>query len=212
MRHTTLPGCAGALLAWMLTSAPSLPAQTAPGRTPEQIRASYEAHQADFDYLLGDWEFTAVTQEYGKIYGYWSAARLAERGQILDEYRVVGDSGETYYVSSTLRVYNAVLDQWELVSAEGGSGLQNVGTGHRVGAEVHIEQKFGVMSPTPSMWRIRYYDIGPDRFSWSADRSADGGKTWAANYQQLEAHRIGRPRSVGPLTPTKKPGRGGSEL
>ena len=31
-----------------------------------------------------------------------------------------------------------VLDQWELVSTEGGTGLQNIGTGHRIGAEMHI--------------------------------------------------------------------------
>ena len=31
---------------------------------------------------------------------------------------------------------------------------------------------------TPSTWRIRYYNIAPDTFSWAADRSTDGGKTW----------------------------------
>ena len=165
-----------------------------------------------FDYLLGDWEFTGSNQTYGKVHGYWSAVRLAEGGQILDEYRVVGDSGETYYVSSTLRVYNAVQDQWELMSAEGGSGLQNVGTGHRTGGEVMIDQKFGVLSPNPSRWRIRYLDIGPDRFTWSADRSMDDGKTWTTGFQRLEARRIGPPRSVAPLTSAKKPAGGGPEL
>jgi len=97
-----------------------------------------------------------------------------------------------------------VLDQWELVSTEGGTGLQNIGTGHRIGAEMHIEQKFGVMSPNPSIWRIRYYDIGPDRFSWTGDRSTDGGKTWTAKWLQIEARRIGPPRRLGPLAPAKK--------
>jgi hypothetical protein len=212
MSNTTLPRAAAGLLAWMLAFAASLPAQAASGRTPEQLRASYDAHQAEFDYLLGDWEFTGVNHDYGKIRGYWSAVRLAGGGQILDEYRVVGDSGETYYVSSTLRVYNAVLDQWELVSAEAANGLHDAGTAHKAGAEMHIEQKFGVMSQHPSVWRIRYYDIGPDRFSWSAARSVDGGKTWAADFQQLDVHRIGPPRSITPLTPTKKPGQGGSDL
>jgi hypothetical protein len=141
--------------------------------------ATYDAHQGDFDYLLGDWEFTGMSREHGKFRGYWSAARLAEGAQILDEYRVVGDGGETYYVSTTLRAYNAPLDQWELVSAETGTGLQNIGTGHRVGAEVHIEQKFGVMR-------------------------------WTTNFQQIEAHRMGPPRSIGPLTSAKKPTGAGS--
>src|SRR2546427_2999563 len=32
-------------------------------------------------------------------------------------------------------------------------------------------------SPTPSLWRIRYYDIRPDRFSWTGDRSTDRKST-----------------------------------
>jgi hypothetical protein len=30
-----------------------------PAKTREQMKASYDAHHSDFDYLLGDWEFTA---------------------------------------------------------------------------------------------------------------------------------------------------------
>src|SRR5213596_611897 len=133
-------------------------------RTREQIRASYDAHQSDFDYLLGDWEFSSVSREFGNGRGYWSAVRLAEGAQVLDEYRVVGDSGQTYYVTRTLRAYNANLDRWELISTNGASGLQDFGTGQRVGAEMHIEQRFGIGTPTPSLWRIRYYNIEPDRF------------------------------------------------
>ena len=191
-------------LASMMAIASALSAPAAAQRTPEQVRASYEAHQGDFDYLLGDWEFTSVHREYGKGRGYWSAVRLPIGAQVYDEYRVVGDSGETYYVTTTLRAYNAGLDRWELVSVEGGSGLQNTGTARRVGAEMHIEQRFGVGTPDASLWRIRYYDIRPDRFSWTADRSADDGKTWDAAYLRIEARRIGPPRSLGPLTAAKK--------
>jgi hypothetical protein len=190
------------MIAAVLAVTSPLLAQTADTRTPEQIRASYEAHKGDFDYLLGDWKYAAESREYGKYSGYWSAVRLAE-GQILDEYRVVGDSGETYYVTTTLRAYNAVLDRWELVGMDAGNGLQDMGTAKRADAEVHIEQRFGVMSRTPSTWRIRYYDIRPDRFSWAADRSTDGGKTWEKNYLRIEARRVGPPRSLGPLTPAK---------
>lgn len=191
------------LLAALIVGAP-LAAQQAP-RTPEQLEASYHAHQGDFDYLLGDWEFRAMSKQYGATHGFWSAVRLAEGAQILDEYRVVGDSGETWHVSTTLRAYNAVLDQWELITTEGGTGLQNVGTGHMVGAEMHIEQRFGVMSPTPSLWRIRYYNIRPDGFSWAAERSTDEGKTWVADYLTIEARRIGPARRMEPLTAARKP-------
>ena len=194
---------AGTLLASMLTITSPLSAQTVPKRTPEQIKALYDAHQNDFDYLLGDWEFTSLSQEYGKGRGYWSAVRLAD-GQILDEYRVVGDKGETYYVTTTLRAYNGALDRWELVGMNPGNGLQDIGSAHKVGAEMHLEQKFGVMSQNPSSWRIRYYDIQPDRFSWTGDRSTDGGKTWSTKHLQIEARRLGPPRLLGPLAPARK--------
>ena len=54
---------------------------------------------------------------------------------------------------------------------------------------MRIEQRFGFASGNPSIWRIRYFDIQPDRFSWAADRSTDGGKTWTKNFQTIEARR-----------------------
>jgi hypothetical protein len=178
-------------------------AQEAGPRTAEQRKALFEAHKGDFDYLLGDWEFTAQSHEYGAFGGRWSAMRLDE-GQILDEYRVTGDAGETYYVTTTLRNYNSVLDRWELIGAVAGEGLQDFGTGRRVGAEVHIEQRFGVAAGTPSVWKIRYYDIRPDGFSWAADRSNDDGKTWIKDFQTIKARRIGPARTMGPLAPARK--------
>lgn len=169
--------------------------------TAERAQVLLKERQADFDYLLGDWEFTAESREFGKGRGFWSAVRLADGAQILDEYRVVGEGGETYYASITVRSYNAILDQWELISAETGTGLQNFGTARRVGAEMHIEQKFGVMSEKPSLWRIRYYNIKPESFSWTADRSLDGGKTWEKDHLRIEARRIGPARSLGQLAP-----------
>jgi hypothetical protein len=192
----------GTLLA-VLVGLASLAGQTSSKRTPEQVKALSAAHHGDFDYLLGDWEFTAESRQYGKFRGYWSAVRL-ESGSILDEYRIVDDNGESVYSTTTIRAYNAAADRWELIGMDGGSGLQDFGTGQRRNSEMHIEQKFGVASGSPSVMRIRYYNIQPDRFSWTADRSADNGKTWVERFQQIEARRIGPPRSLGPLAGGKK--------
>src|SRR5438477_8816576 len=150
MRYALVSLSAGILIA-LGTIMPPLPAQTVPKRTAEQIKASYAAHQGDFDYLLGDWEFTSVSREFGKGGGYWSAVRLAEGAQVLDEYRVVGDSGQTYYASSTPRAYNAVLDQRELVYAEQATGLENRRTAHKDEAEMPNQDQLrqnGIDDPT----------------------------------------------------------------
>ncbi len=193
------------LIVLLLAAPLPLQGQSLPERTPEQLRALQQAHRGDFDYLLGDWEFTSVHQEFGTAHGVWSAVKLAEGDQVYDEYRLVGDSGETWYVTTTLRAYNAVLDQWELVSVEAGHGLKNLGTARKVGAEMHIEQRFGVMTPAPTLWRIRYHDIRPDRFSWTADVSKDDGRSWIPKFLTIEARRIGPARLQARLTPIRRP-------
>jgi hypothetical protein len=168
-------------------------------RSAAEMQKLYADHKSDFDYLLGDWEFNGTNKIYGKLHGFWSAVRLEPGGQILDEYRIVGDKGETEYSTSTIREYNPALARWELISMESSDGLQNFGTGNLDKGEMHIEQKFGAMSPKPTLLRIRYHDIQPNHFLWNADRSTDNGKTWQTDYMQLDVHRIGPSRSIGPL-------------
>jgi len=176
--------------------------QTPSKKTPEQLQALYEKHKGDFDYLLGDWEFVADNKQYGKSNGRWSAVRTST-GQILDEYRLVDEKGATFYVTATIRNYDAVHDRWELIGMDDRNGLQDFGTAQKVGQEMHIEQKFGVSGGTPTVMRIRYYNIQANSFSWAGDQSADNGKTWAKDFLRIEAKRIGPPRTLPPLAKTK---------
>ena len=162
--------------------------------------ASKPSGEHDFDYLLGDWTFAANSKQYGKFNGRWSAVRLAT-GQLLDEYRIVDDKGGTVYVTATIRNYNAKSGKWELIGMDGANGLQDFGTAERVGAEMHIEQRFGVAGGKPTTLRIRYYNITPDSFAWNADQSTDGGKTWTKDFQHIDAKRIGPPRTLPQLAP-----------
>ena len=170
---------------------------------PDPRRAKFQAHKGDFDYLLGDWEFNATNQQYGKFRGYWSAARLGDSAAVVDEYRVVDDKGESQYFTYTVRAYNANLDRWELVGIDTFTGLQNFGTSKKENGEVWIEQKFGVGGPAPSTWRIHYFNIRADGFSWSADRSTDDGKTWTKDFQTIEAKRVGPPKAIPAMTSPK---------
>ena len=165
--------------------------------------ASAQEPKADFDYLLGDWRFTAESVDYGKFEGRWSAVRLTG-GQILDEYRVLGGKGETVYSTTTIRAYNAVTQRWELIGMDGGGGLQDFGTARKVGDEMHIEQRFDVARGKPSSMRIRYYNIQADRFSWVGDRSKDGGTTWEKGALKIEARRTGPARTLPALVPSTK--------
>src|SRR3989442_3563791 len=90
----------------------ALASSATPEKTREQMKASFDAHRGDFDYLIGDWDFTAVSQQYGKFRGHWSASRLGD-GPILDEDRVLGDGGETTYGTRTVRAVHAITGQGE---------------------------------------------------------------------------------------------------
>jgi len=188
------------LCAFLALSTP-LTAQTS-RRTADQIESAFNAHKGEFDYLLGDWEFTGVSKERGNMRGYWSAVKLGE-GQILDEYRVVGARGETNYVTTTLRNYNGAAERWEIVSADAGRGLLDIGQGRKTGGDMVIAQVIGVAGGAPALWGIRYYNIRPDGFSWTADRSNDGGKTWIKKFQTIEARRIGPARAITALAPVR---------
>ncbi|GJG87310.1 hypothetical protein tb265_24910 [Gemmatimonadetes bacterium T265] len=182
--------------------ADSVPAQV-PHAQATSSRATVSAQSptarpGDFDYLLGDWRFAGVSRRWGRLGGVWSAVRLAtgDGTHILDEYRVVGDSGRTIVASTTLRVLNRPAGRWELVTAGPGTGVADRGTARRVGDEMHVEQMFGVAAGRPERWRIRYSHIRPDGFSWTGDRSTDGGRTWEVGYLRLEATRVGPPRDL----------------
>jgi hypothetical protein len=184
------------LLLTLLFCSTRLDAQTL---SAEELNRRVTAHAADFDYLLGEWEFNSVSKEWGAGGGAWTAVKL-EGGQILDEYRVLGDSGQTWYFTHTIRAYNARKDHWDMVGLDYGTGLGGSGFARRTGGEVHIEQRFANARGPDAMARITYYDITPDSFRWKADRSTDGGKTWVREWLTIEAKRIGPPRTFVPLT------------
>lgn len=173
-------------------------APTMTHRTTEERRASYLAHRGDFDYLLGDWQFSAENPDMGKFGGFWSAARVhaGPVSHVVDEYRIVDDSGRIRFASITVRAYNVHVGRWELMSAADGTGVQDIGTAQKVGDEMHVEQTFGASARWPELWRIRYYNIRQDSFSWVADRSFDRGASWERNFMKLEARRIGPPRAL----------------
>ena len=128
------------LLVCLLLAAP-LHGQS-PGEQAE-LQARYDAHQADFDYLLGDWEFvqTRPTPDGPvEFRGFWSAARSADGALITDEFRIVDDSGGTSYVGTTVRAYSPSEQRWNLVSVEPGWGVVHTGVARKEGDEIQVER------------------------------------------------------------------------
>jgi hypothetical protein len=71
------------------------------------------------------------------------------------------------------------------------NGLQDFGTAQKVGNEMHIEQRFGVAGHAEHAAHP-LLQIKADSFSWAADRSDDGGKTWTKDAILIEAKSVRR--------------------
>ena len=192
---TSRPACVvGALLLSLpsLAAAQRRPQQPSGSAQQDSLRARYAAHEKEFDYLIGEWSFVqtrraTATSPAATQRGTWRVTRSPDGAILTDVFRIVDDSGRTRYVSTTLRAYSAVEDRWNLVGVEPGSGL-HMGVAWKEGDDMRVDQEFGSGAST-SKWRIRYHDIRPDAFSWRADVSRDGGKTWVEGYSTIEAKR-----------------------
>jgi hypothetical protein len=85
----------------------------------------------------------------------------------------------------TWRVFNPSRKLWELQGLKARRGSWDPGTAWSDGDQRFVLQTFTGVSQA----RIRYYRIQLDRFSWRADVSTDGGKTWLRDGWILEARR-----------------------
>jgi hypothetical protein len=162
------------------------------------LQAALEAHQHEFDYLLGDWSFAAKSRQGSTFHGHWTAERLPG-GQILDEFQIESPSGA--HSVFTVRAYNAALGRWDIVTLNRVAGLGHVGTARRVGAEIVADQNVGSEGAHQSVWHIRYHDITASHFVWDADQSSDAGKTWDRDFMTIEADRVGAPHAFRTLVP-----------
>jgi hypothetical protein len=136
---------------------------------------------SQFDFLVGAWNIDVEPNLPGipaRVKGRWTAQKSA------DGFMVVDEGGQTVYLGETYRVYNPSAKRWEFRYVEPFSGTWHEGTAVKDGAEMHLTQK----GRGGSITKIRYYDIRPERFSWSSQRSRDGGKTWARG-ARIEATR-----------------------
>ena len=187
-----LPRCTLAGLVAISLASASLYAQSAVVHVPAPV-----PQMREFDYLLGEWSYVAKTQTPGVppvFQGTWRAWRLDDGRGIMDEYRAVDDSGHIAYYGLTVRTWDAGAGHWNIWyidrSLNGQWGSTQTGEARFESGEMHLLQR-----GAGSMLRIRYYNVQPDRFSWSADRSTDGGATWTIGAIAIEARRVAKSAS-----------------
>jgi hypothetical protein len=136
---------------------------------------------SQFDFLIGTWNLQVqpnIPNVPPKVSGKWTAQKSADGYMIVDEYRLFDDAGNTAYLGETYRVYNPQSKEWEFRYVEPYRGTWHEGTGRMENGEMHLLQKTVRPDGSESLLKIRYFNISDNHFSWSSERSSDGGKTW----------------------------------
>ena len=154
-----------------------------------------------FGFMIGDWDvhFTRYNPETGEVLYELDATqkvRYVNSGSMIyDEW--IGYDRETGEQSShgvTLRSYSDSTGQWEHAYLMSGSpDKASSFSGEWRDGEMHASGG----SPLPDgrlfRFRLKFYNIGPDRFDWMEEWSIDDGETWHLAKTQEVVRRKGPP-------------------
>lgn len=136
-----------------------------------------------FDFLIGDWDVSAVRfSEDGKPHEYkaiWQAVHLNDGRMVQDDFRVLGAEGVPISSFVTLRSFSEVTDRWEL------AGLQALEpsapmqwSGVFADGQMHLDAVVMLPGGKSIHTRIRFFDIDTQSFAWESSSSFDGGVRW----------------------------------
>jgi hypothetical protein len=147
---------------------------------------------ADYDALLGFWEFRFQTRNpdgsfNGAFPGHWSFEKKPGGMLIEDRWRGDNDEDPMGVGTYTYRTFDQAKKHWEMVGVNSQGGAFEHGITWSDAKNRYAVQHYG-----PIIMRIRYLSIDTNHFLWRADRSVDGGKTWQPDAWTMEAKRIGR--------------------
>jgi hypothetical protein len=147
---------------------------------------------ADYDTLLGTWEFKFQARRPDGGYwpaftGHWTFDKKPGGGLIEDRWRPDDPSTPMAQSLYTYRTFDPKRNVWQMIGSSSKGGEIQPGLTWSDGASRYaIQRDRGVLT------RIRYLSISADSFLWRSDRSNDGGKTWQLDAAMMEARRIAK--------------------
>jgi hypothetical protein len=137
-----------------------------------------------FDFLLGAWKVAgtrykpdgSVLMNYA---GSWCAKSLNDGRMIMDDFKVHAPDGQAVSSYVTLRTYSEMTRRWEIT---GLAALQPAMNAAWHGEWHDGEMRLQAVGRDPAgvqiKNRIRFFNIGKDRFDWESRISRDDGATW----------------------------------
>jgi hypothetical protein len=144
-----------------------------------------------FDFLLGEWEIEMLVMPEGTTVGRRAKSqvrRILDGTALFDEIRHLDEAGQVNFRGASFRTYVPDSEAWYVVwmmaNVEGYSELR----AEVVDGEVRTNGR-GRDPGGELMEQGRYYDISAEGYSFTLDRSYDGGKTWIRPFVSYRATR-----------------------
>lgn len=146
-----------------------------------------------FGFLLGEWDLVMLDIPEGSTVGRRATLNvhhILDGAALLDEIRHVDEAGQVNFRGAAFRTYLPDRDRWYVLwmmaGIEGCTELE----AQVIEGEVHTRGR-GRDPMGALMERGRYYDISGGGFSFTLERSNDGGHTWIRPFVSFRATRRG---------------------
>ena len=144
-----------------------------------------------FDFLLGEWEIQMLVMPEGSTVGRRAISqvhRVLDGTALFDEIRHLDGAGQVNFRGASFRTYipdsNTWYVVWMMANVEGYSELR----AELVDGEIRTSGQ-GRDPGGELIERGRYYDFSADGYSFTLDRSYDGGRTWIRPFVSFRATR-----------------------
>lgn len=154
---------------------------------------------AQFDFLIGQWEIELTPKVNGlaamvhgtpKLLGSWKAWRAFDGFGIEDELRVIDGSGNPATLAQAQRIFDAKSKRWLMSSLDVYRVRFSSATAHWQDGEMRANGSGITPDGKPLLTRSRFYEITPERFRMTQDRSIDEGKSWEDGVLTVTAKRV----------------------
>ncbi len=151
---------------------------------------------SQFAFLIGNWRCDVKVKGQDGVYeefrATWTGRYILDGYVITDEFRRMGPDGEVVQLGANYRSYSSEKSAWimkwhdALASTWLDLGPDDLGGVQVDGTSITYQHHV----PPNGLVRMFIFDISPERFSWRADFSTDGGESWDENVYLIEAYRI----------------------
>ena len=154
---------------------------------------------AQFDFLIGQWEIELTPKVNGlaamvhgtpKLQGSWKAWRAFDGFGIEDELRVIDGSGNPATLAQAQRIFDAKSKRWLMSSLDVYRVRFSSATAQWQDGEMRANGGGITPDGKPLLTRSRFYEITPERFRMTQDRSIDEGKSWEDGVLTVTAKRV----------------------